>query len=36
MERDPYLATGLNVHAGNITHAVVARDLGVLRTAKVA
>jgi alanine dehydrogenase len=26
---DPYLAQGLNVHAGAITHAAVARDLGL-------
>jgi alanine dehydrogenase len=26
---DPYLAQGLNVHAGSITHAAVARDLGM-------
>jgi alanine dehydrogenase len=36
MERDPYLAAGLNVHAGNIMHAAVARDLGVPRATKVA
>jgi len=28
-ERDPGLAAGLNVHAGEITHAVVARALGL-------
>jgi alanine dehydrogenase len=27
-KRDPGLAAGLNVHAGQITHPVVARDLG--------
>jgi alanine dehydrogenase len=26
---DPYLAQGLNVHAGAITHEAVARDLGI-------
>jgi alanine dehydrogenase len=29
LERDPYLAQGLNVHAGAITHEAVARDLGM-------
>ncbi len=29
LERDPYLAQGLNVHAGTITHETVARDLGM-------
>ncbi len=28
LKRDPGLAAGLNVHAGQITHEVVARDLG--------
>jgi alanine dehydrogenase len=28
LKRDPGLAAGLNVHAGEITHEVVARDLG--------
>jgi alanine dehydrogenase len=37
MERDPHLAMGLNVHAGNIMHAAVARDLGAAaRATKVA
>jgi alanine dehydrogenase len=25
---DPHLANGLNVHAGHVTHAAVAKDLG--------
>lgn len=29
LERDAYLAQGLNVHAGAITHEAVARDLGM-------
>jgi alanine dehydrogenase len=29
LARDPGLANGLNVHAGSITHAAVARDLGL-------
>jgi alanine dehydrogenase len=29
LKRDPGLATGLNVHAGEITHDVVARSLGL-------
>ena len=28
LTRDPHLANGLNVHAGNITYEAVARDLG--------
>jgi alanine dehydrogenase len=28
LKRDPGLAAGLNVHAGQITHEIVARDLG--------
>ncbi len=37
MERDPHLAAGLNVHAGSIMHAAVARDLGAVpRVSKVA
>jgi alanine dehydrogenase len=28
LTRDPGLARGLNVHAGQITHEAVARDLG--------
>jgi alanine dehydrogenase len=28
MRADPYLATGLNVHAGRVTHPAVARELG--------
>lgn len=29
LERDPHLANGLNVHAGQITHAAVAQALGM-------
>jgi alanine dehydrogenase len=29
LKRDPGLAAGLNVHAGQITHEIVARDLGL-------
>jgi alanine dehydrogenase len=29
LKRDPGLANGLNVHAGEITHDVVARALGL-------
>jgi alanine dehydrogenase len=37
MERDQHLAAGLNVNAGSIMHAAVARDLGAVpRAAKVA
>lgn len=28
LRRDPHLANGLNVHAGQVNHAAVARDLG--------
>ena len=28
LSRDPHLANGLNVHAGNVTYEAVARDLG--------
>ena len=28
LSADPHLANGLNVHAGHVTHAAVARDLG--------
>ena len=28
LTRDPHLANGLNVHAGNVNHEAVARDLG--------
>ena len=28
LARDPHLANGLNVHAGNVNHEAVARDLG--------
>jgi alanine dehydrogenase len=28
LKRDSGLAAGLNVHAGEITHEIVARDLG--------
>ena len=31
LKRDPGLAAGLNVHAGEITHAAVARALGLQR-----
>ena len=29
LQDDPHLRAGLNVHAGRITHAAVARDLGL-------
>jgi alanine dehydrogenase len=29
LQRDPYLAMGLNVHEGAVTHEAVARDLGL-------
>lgn len=29
LKQDPYLAQGVNVHAGEITHEAVARDLGM-------
>jgi alanine dehydrogenase len=28
MQLDPHLANGLNVHAGKVTNAAVAKDLG--------
>jgi len=33
LERDQFLAAGLNVHDGRITHAAVARDLGMAYSA---
>ena len=33
LERDRFLAAGLNVHDGRITHAAVARDLGMAYSA---